>query len=167
VPVEDYQYPSGRWYTRTGWGRQNYTKADQDKLEAYFKPINRWMGAIQNDFAARVDWCVKPYAQANHQPVVKLAHAPDLKAKPGATVALSAQGTSDPDGHALTYKWWQYEEADTYPGVVEIKDSAEQEASFTVPKDAGKGVTIHIICEVTDSGSPPLTRYQRVVAEIQ
>ena len=167
VPVEGYTYPSGRWYTSTGWGRQNYMKADQDKLEAYFKPITRWIGAIQSDFAARVDWCVKPYAQANHQPVVTLAHPLDLKAKPGTTVALSAQGTSDPDGNALTYKWWQYEEADTYPGVVEIKDSAKQEASFTVPKDAGKGVTIHVICEVTDSGTPPLTRYQRVVAEIQ
>ena len=166
VPIEGYQYPSGRWYTRTGWGRQNYTKADQDKLEEYFKPITRWIGAIQNDFAARVDWCVKPYTEANHQPVVKLAHALDLKAKPGATVALSAQGTSDPDGNALTYKWWQYEEADTYPGVVEIKDSAKQEASFTVPKDAGEGVTIHVICEVTDNGTPKLTRYQRVVIEI-
>ena len=44
---------------------------------------------------------------------------------------------------------------------------AEQDASFTVPEDAGKGETIHIICEVTDAGTPPLTRYQRVVVTVE
>ena len=167
VPVEGYQYPAGRWYTKTGWGRQNYTKADQYKLEEYFKPITRWIDVIQNDFAARVDWCVKPYEEANHPPVVKLNHAVDLKAKPGETVKLSAKGTSDPDGNSLNIRWWQYTEADTYPGTVEIKGSAKKNASFTVPKDAGERETIHIICEVTDSGTPPLTRYQRVVVNIE
>ncbi|SMF38531.1 Protein of unknown function [Alteromonadaceae bacterium Bs31] len=167
VPVDGYKYPSGRWYTSTGWGRQNYDSAEQSKLEEYFKPITRWVGAIQNDFAARVDWSDKPYDEANHQPVVKLAHALNFKAKPGATVALSAEGTSDPDGDTLAYAWWQYEEADSYDGSVAISNANQQEAAFVVPAGAEPGKTIHIICEVTDNGSPQLTRYQRVVVEVE
>ena len=82
-------------------------------MTAYLKPQWRWIDAIQNDFAARADWCVKPYDEANHPPVVKLAHARDLTVQPGQTVSLSAAGTTDPDGNALTYRWWQYQEADS------------------------------------------------------
>src|SRR5205823_772486 len=32
----------------------------------------RWRTAYQNDFAARMDWTVKPFAGANHPPVVRL-----------------------------------------------------------------------------------------------
>ncbi len=99
--------------------------------------------------------------------MVKLTHALDLKAKPGETVKLGAEGTSDPDGDKLNYQWWQYSEADTYEGTIDIANAAKQDASFTVPGDGGKGKTIHVICEVTDDGTPPLTRYRRVVVEIE
>ena len=82
-------------------------------------------------------------------------------------MTLSANGTMDPDGDKLTYRWWQYQEADSYEGAIEIKDAGKQDASFKVPGDADKGKTIHIICEVTDDGTPPLTRYQRVVMTIE
>jgi len=171
VPVEGYTYPDGRWYTRNAWGRQGTrqgkTSSTSPEYRKYFKPMWRWSPALQNDFAARADWCVKPYDQANHPPVVVLNHAVNLKAKPGETVKLSAQGTSDPDGDKLNYRWWQYAEADTYQGTVEIRDAGKQDASFTVSGDAGKGKTIHIICEVTDAGTPQLTRYQRVVVKIE
>jgi hypothetical protein len=36
-----------------------------------------------------------------------------------------------------------------------------------VPDDAKPGQTINVILEATDSGTPPLTRYQRVVVTIQ
>jgi hypothetical protein len=35
-----------------------------------------------------------------------------------------------------------------------------------VPKDASVGDTIHLILEVTDKGTPALTRYQRVIATV-
>jgi hypothetical protein len=125
------------------------------------------MEAFQNDFASRADWCVKSYEQANHPPVVELDHAVDLEVRPGAKVKLSAQGTNDPDGDKLKYRWWQYKEADTYDGAIEIKGAGKKRALFTVPNDALKGETIHVICEVTDTGTPQLTRYQRVVVEIK
>jgi len=169
VPEPGYHYPEGRWYTSTAWGRQRLRENIQNdkELMIYLKPVWRWSEAIQNDWAARADWCVKPYNQANHPPVVKLAHALDLKGRPGEKVSLSAKGTTDPDGDALTYRWWQYQEADTYEGIIDIANAGKQDASFTVPGDGGKGETIHVICEVTDDGTPPLARYQRAVVEIE
>ena len=164
-----YEYPEGRWYGSTAWGRSRMREdiANDEKLFAYLKPMWRWFDAIQNDFASRADWCVTSFDEANHPPVVVPAHAADLKAQPGSTVKLSAQGTSDPDDDKLSYRWWHYEEADTYNGAVQINNAGQPDASFTVPDDAGKGETIHVICEVTDDGTPPLTRYQRVVVEIE
>ena len=140
---------------------------DDRELMEYLKSIWRWSEAFQNDWAARADWCVKSYDEANHQPVVKLANACDLKVKPGDIVTLSAKGTTDPDGDELKYRWWQYEEADTYEGTITIQNAGKRDASFTVPGDNCRGKTIHVICEVTDTGTPPLTRYQRVVVEIK
>ena len=169
VAEPGYRYPAGRWFTNSAWGRERLKKEipNDAALIAYLAPQWRWIGALQNDFAARADWCVKSYAEANHPPVVALAHPRDLKVRPGATVALGARGTKDPDGDALAYRWWQYRDAGTYDGAVEIRDARDQEASFTVPGDAGKGETLHVICEVTDAGAPPLTRYQRVVVTVE
>jgi hypothetical protein len=168
VQEQGYQYPEGRWYSSTAWGRQRLRKNIQNdkELTAYLKPIWHWADAFQNDFAARADWCVKSYDEANHPPVVKLANALNLKVGSEENVALSANGTTDPDGDELTYRWWQYQEADTYDGTVEIENAGNQDASFKVPGDVGEGKTIHIICEVTDTGTPRLTRYQRVIVTV-
>jgi hypothetical protein len=109
--------------------------------------FQRWLTAAQNDFAARADWCVKSYKEANHPPVVKLRGVPDRNAKPGTKIKLNASGTKDPDGDKLTYRWWQYTEADSYPGTVSIRNADSRKTSFTVPADASKGETIHIICD--------------------
>jgi hypothetical protein len=130
------------------------------------KAILRWSIPFQNDWAARADWCIKKYDEANHPPVVKLAHELDLRAKTSQTVQLSAKGTTDLDGDAITYKWWQYKEPGSYRGTVNIDNADQQEISLIVPDDASNGETIHIICEVTDNGTPPLTRYQRVIVEV-
>lgn len=138
--------------------------------------IWRWREAYQNDFAARMDWTIKPYAEANHPPVPKLGHADRLTAKRGERVALSAAGTTDPDGHAVSYRWFYYHEAGTYPTSnarsgqpIEIQGFDQPEASFTVPTGRvmppGTG-TLHIILAVTDHGTPRLTRYQRVVVDV-
>ena len=137
-----------------------YTK----KQDAAY-PQTRWIPVLQNDFAVRADWCVKSYKEANHPPVVKLAHSANLQVKPGQQVTLSGSA-SDPDGDALTYRWWQYEEVGTYAGKVDIQNADKSKASFTVPKDASAGKTIHVILEVTDGKMPSLTRYQRVIARV-
>ena len=40
-------------------------------------------------------------------------------------------------------------------------------ARFTVPRDARRGQTIHLILEAEDDGTPPMTSYQRVVATVK
>jgi hypothetical protein len=138
--------------------------------------IWRWRDAYQNDFAARMDWTILPLEKANHPPVVKIDHEMHRVAKPGERINLSAKNSSDPDGDALSYKWFFYNEAGTFPVAsatsgqpIEIKNFDQPEAWFVVPISRvmapGTG-TIHIILAVTDHGSPRLTRYQRVIVTV-
>jgi hypothetical protein len=141
----------------------DYNPYSKQQDAAY--PQTRWVDVLQHDFAARADWCVMTYEEANHAPVVKLNHPQDMVVKPGKKVNLSGSAT-DPDGDTVSYKWWQYEEVDTIKGKVNIQQSNKQKAYFTVPKSAKSGDTIHLILEVTDAGKPSLTRYQRVIATV-
>lgn len=168
VPEAGYKYPEGRWYTSNAWGRTRLKKeiANDQMLIDYLEPSWRWIIALQNDFAARADWCVKSYSEANHAPIVKLGNKKYILAMPGKTIELSAVGSKDPDGDRLTYRWWIYQEAGSYDGNAVIVDSDKIKSSLVVPADAKKGDTIHVICEVTDSGSPCLTRYKRTVIEV-
>ena len=129
-------------------------------------PQVRWIEVLQNDFAARANWCVKEYTEANHAPIVKLNHPNNISAKPGAKIQLSGSA-SDPDGNQLNYSWWQYKEAGTYEGMVTIEGSNNKEASVIVPSNAALGKTIHLILQVSDNGTPILTRYQRVVITVK
>ncbi|MDA0180092.1 DUF1593 domain-containing protein [Solirubrobacter phytolaccae] len=131
----------------------------------------RWFRTAQNDFAARMKWTVTPtFAGANHEPVVSVNGPLNVTAAPGETVKLEGLAT-DPDGHALTFKWWQYTDADTYPGAVVLNGSGrnvsfEVPANSVVPVNAVPGQTIHLILEVTDDGTPAMTSYQRVVVTV-
>jgi len=121
----------------------------------------RWIEGMQHDFAARADWCVLSYEEANHAPQVSLEGERIRKVNPGELVQLIAK-TSDPDGDELHSKWWRYAEVDTYPKEVEgVLDSVAK--TFTVPVDLRSGQTIHLILSVTDDGTPALTRYARLV----
>ena len=166
----DYVYPEGRYYTKNAWGRNSTrrgnTSFNNEMHREYFRPIWRWSEAFQNDFAARADWCVKSLAESNHPPVVKLAGPLNLKVKSGSVVELNAEGTVDPDGDDLSFSWWQYSEAGSYDGIVEINHADQFAASLVVPSEAA-GKVFHIVCEVTDSGSPKLTRYQRLIVEVE
>ncbi len=112
-------------------------------------------------------WSVTPrYQDANHEPVVKVSGPRDVDARPGATVNLRGV-VSDPDGNRVTARWWQDNEAGTYPGDVVIADANAAAATLRVPPDAASGQTIHLILEATDDGTPSLTRYQRVVVTVR
>ncbi|MFI1744047.1 nucleoside hydrolase-like domain-containing protein [Thalassobellus sediminis] len=139
--------------------------------------IWRWREAFQNDFAARMDWTINTFDKANHPPIVKIGHDINLTTKIGDRVNLSAKGSTDPDGDALSYKWFYYKEAGTFSvssarsgQPVEIQNNDQQNAWFAVPTKrlGGDGTgTMHIILAVTDHGSPRLTRYQRVIVTIE
>jgi len=169
VPVSGYEYPDGRWYTFTAWGRKYMREeypANPDKMNYYFEPITRWADAIQNDFAARADRCVKSFKDANHPPVVILNQY-DLKTMPGSTVRISAKDSYDIDKDSLSYRWWQYEDADSYKASIVFIGANKQDISVVIPGDMQKGETFHVVCEVKDNGVPNLTRYQRVIVEVE
>ncbi|MCC9654297.1 nucleoside hydrolase-like domain-containing protein [Rhodopirellula halodulae] len=138
--------------------------------------IWRWREAYQNDFAARMDWTIRSVEDANHPPIVKLNHADRITAKKGELIELDASASTDPDGDALSFEWFNYAEAGTFlcssgttgqPLSINAFDQAK--ASFRVPTRTvmppGTG-TMHVIVAVTDHGSPRLTRYHRVIVDV-
>src|SRR3954452_12501059 len=126
---------------------------------------NRYVTVQQHDFANRLKWGSTPkFSNANHPPVVSVPSL-DRRAGAGDAVVLNGAAT-DPDGNALTCKWWEYKEADTYTGAVAFSSANTPSTSFVVPADAKPGQTIHVMLEVTDNGSPTLTRYARVVVTV-
>jgi hypothetical protein len=142
----------------------DFNSFTQQMDKAY--PQTRWIDVLQNEFAARADWCVLPYDKANHPPVVNIKQPKNLTAKAGGTIKLAATAT-DPDKNKLLYKWWQYHEVDSYSGKLTLGDDSKSTLSFTVPADAKSGDDIHIILSVTDNGTPTLTRYKRVVLKVR
>lgn len=128
----------------------------------------RWRTAFQNDFAARIGWTTKRYAEANHPPVVRLEGPAAFTVKAGERFDLNAGASTDPDGDSLSFYWFQYREAGTYQGIVDFGGSSPKLAAIRAIKapNVNKSETIHFIIAVTDKGSPPLTRYKRVIVTI-
>ena len=125
-------------------------------------PNPNFTPAAQNALAARMKWSVTPtYAGANHEPKVAIRESSRISARPGETVRLQGV-TSDPDGNAVSVKWWRWKAVDTYPGEVALSNPTSLEMSLRVPADALPGQTIQLVLEATDNGAPALTRYQRV-----
>ncbi len=162
---------AGRYGRNPGFKDRPYYWADQadtwQNTTHRDNTLRRWAADLQNDFRARLDWCVKATQEANHPPAVVVngragTDVLHLSAEPGATLVLDATGSSDPDGHKLTHEWFVYAEAGTYAGAVTITDGGAAKASLTVPGDAA-GKTFHVILAVRDQGTPPLARYRRVV----
>ncbi len=130
--------------------------------------VHRWFEAFMNDFAARADWCVSDYADANHQPVVSTA-TEDATLTPGSTIDLVGLA-EDPDGDSLTYNWYVYTDASVYSGAnlayVDVWDADAATTAFTVPADAVEGDYFNLVLEVTDNGEPALTRYAQVIVTV-
>jgi hypothetical protein len=129
--------------------------------------IWRWRQAYQNDFAARMDWTIKTYEEANHPPVAALNHQNKITAESGEKVLLDAGGSNDPDGDELSYEWIYYREVGTFESnrPVQVQDKDQKRAHFIAPK-VSQPETIHLILAVTDNGNPALTRYQRVIVTV-
>ena len=138
--------------------------------------IWRWREAYQHDFAARMDWCVQPFAGANHNPVAIVNGTRgkgivEVTARVADRVTLRAAGSHDLDGDALSYFWFHYPEATIRPRnfgalpLLEIEGARSATAAFSVPA-VKEPATFHVILEVKDSGKPALYSYRRVLINV-
>jgi hypothetical protein len=157
--VDEYALPNYAEYGRA-------TRPGDKTFRDFKVTLWRWRDDFQRDFAARMDWTIKPYAEANHPPIPKLDHPEALTVRSGERIALAARATTDPDGDSLSYFWFPYPEAGSYKGVVKINGAENATtASATAPK-VEKPETLHFILKVSDKGSPSLSRYKRIVVTV-
>jgi hypothetical protein len=174
--------------TRTIWTQggdmfQRVSSADtMNGVTSDQATIWRWRSDFQHDFAARIDWAIKPYKAANHPPIVAISgDVSEFTLPAGESIALDASVSRDPDGNRLNYSWFHYAEAGFGSGnlaAVSItqKSSARTTVNALSPCQKawidgfipckGSGVA-HIILAVTDDGKPALTRYKRLVLTVE
>ena len=162
-----------RIWTETRDSRDTVVSDDNDRADtSHQATLWRWREHFQNDFAARMDWCVTgDFKQANHNPVAvlngdKTKNVLEITGKPGETVSLSAAGTSDPDGNAVDPRWWIYREAGSLKSEVKLSAATGPLTSVVLPQ-VQQPATLHIILEVRDDGTPVLRAYRRAVITIQ
>jgi hypothetical protein len=132
--------------------------------------IWRFRPDYQYDFAARMDCCsASSVDDANHNLVPTLngeastgvAH---LTASAGSRVALSAEGTLDPEDDSVSARWYPYPEAGTLPEGASLSAVEGLTTEVVLPENASG--TLHVILEVRDDGTPTLSAYRRAVVEV-
>ncbi len=159
---------AGKIWTNTIHSVDEVTLEDGKIFASDQATIWRWREAYQHDFAARMDWCIaKNLGGANHNPVVVIngnatRAVITLKSAPGQKIKLSAQGTRDPDGNQVAYRWFLYKEAGRFEGNVTLSGADTDQVELEVPA-LPAGQSLHLICQVKDNGTPALYSYRRII----
>ncbi len=151
-------------YIESEYGRT--IKMDTVTFKGNKVSLWRWRDDFQNDFAARMDWCIKTYEQANHHPVITLSHPETITVKSGQGFGLDAFDTTDPDGDSFSFLWFNYPEAGTLKAPIKIEGTENAHGVYIIAPKVDKEETVHFILRVTDRGQPQLTSYRRVTVTI-
>jgi hypothetical protein len=141
-------------------------RAGEKSIKSFRTTIWRWRNDFQNDFAARMDWTITPFAEANHPPVPELANPDAFTVRSGERFQLDAHASSDPDGDSLSFWWFHYPEVGSYRGKIPIEGASNNVRIHVVAPKVSKPETAHFILRVTDKGSPALSRYRRVIVTV-
>lgn len=126
----------------------------------------RWREDFQHDFAARMDWTVKSFEEANHPPVPVLSHDDEITVGSGEGFGLEAFDSYDPDGDNLSFLWFHYPEAGTYNERIDIGGAENVHKAYVEAPEVNETETAHFILKVTDKGTPSLSRYKRIIVTI-
>ena len=141
------------------------THLSEKSFRDFKATIWRWRDDFQNDFAARMDWTTKPFKECNHPPQAILDVPERFSVRSGEEFHLIAHG-SDPDGDSLSFLWLQYPEAGSYKNSVKLTVAENMPDIVLVAPKVDQPQTVHFILRVTDKGSPPISRYRRVIVTI-
>jgi hypothetical protein len=161
----------GRYVRERGGLYRDAKDAVGDVVDAR-ATVWRWRRAFQDEFAARMDWCVTDdLRRSNHPPVAVLngdrtRNTLLLAMKPGGSLTLSATGSSDPDGDAVSTRWSLYREAGENAEHATLSGDSGATTQVSIPERPGLA-TVHVILAVVDAGTPPLTRYRRAVIDVR
>lgn len=130
--------------------------------------VYRWRPDFQPEYAARFDWCTKPYDQANHAPVnrdgIGVIHQ---QARSGEAVRVHSGQWQDPDRHKLSYHWQTLTQEHSYAGPLEITPVAEGASAHFIAPEVLRPRNIHLLLTVKDNGQPRLTAYKRIHVTVQ
>lgn len=158
-------------WTENSNSRDTFTANNGRTETSNHATVWRWREHFQNDFAARMDWCVaEDFKLANHNPhpVLNGNRSTDVVmiiAKAGSTVRLSADGTdAGDDGQQVKITWWIYPEAGNLEGAALSKTNGSN-TEVMLPPAKGPG-QVHVTMQAEDNGTPRLFAYRRVVIKL-
>ncbi|NJK93956.1 MAG: DUF1593 domain-containing protein [Bacteroidales bacterium] len=157
-----------------GWGGRfilNEKGYYSDAVDSFLNVKNaratvfRWRTDFQNDWAARMDWCVNDFAACNHAPQVKVNRSSGtaplkISARPGEMVTLNAAESSDPDGHSLVYEWEFYPKNGYSDNMLTAESNGI--ARIQMP-ELKSSESISLVLKVSDNGTPWLVSYKRIL----
>ncbi len=165
-------------WTETTFSRDSVTSDNGRSETSSHATIWRWREHFQNDFAARMDWCVADsFEAANHNPIAVLngdttKNVLTVSAKSGSTAILSADGSGPgDDNQTISYNWWIYDEAGNTRGA-QLLETKGSRTTVYIPEHLEPinpytpANEVHVILEVKDDGIPNLVSYRRVILKV-
>jgi hypothetical protein len=159
--------------TQGSWGNM-FHKMGDDFPDGYYhtcfksaSELTRWIPDARKSFMNRLNWSVNNPAEVNHEPGIiingnKSNNVISIYSSPGKKIELDASDSFDPDGNDITFKWFRYENADSYEGSFEIVNPGEATQTIRLPEDLADK-NIHLVLEVRDNGIPDLVSYRRII----
>ena len=132
-----------------------------EKMDSDF-PQARWAKDMQMDFAARAEWCVKSFEEANHAPKIAIREGNHHAIKLGEEINLTLL-SKDMDGDEVEFVAYPYSEVGDGAAIVSVNGS---NLRLTLPESAENGDEYHIIVEGQDNGNIPLKGYQRIILKV-
>lgn len=159
----------GGWGGRFTRNEQGYFSDDIDTFEGVTNAratVYRWRPDFQNDWAARMDWCVKDFKESNHAPVVVINGSIDkmplvIKVKNGKTITLDASESFDPDNNELSFEWLVYPENPEIDKNAILKSDGKN--AFIQVNNTKSIESLPVLLRVTDNGNPKLVSYKRIL----